>query len=198
MNKTILYGLLLVSVLCIIVNVIKLSRSSNLIQLNINGVWMASESFLRDSQTDMFMLNISDLNDSTTDKNGYIIIKQVDRLLANNDFEVCIKPMDMTSDEIKTSAVDKFQKFSFEIKSESDIAAIPKNLTMYLYSVGKIILFDKDIIFAVLYKDAELSDLDCQNKNYQKDETVKKVQIREDKNETFEISNLENEDNEEL
>jgi len=110
-----------------------------------NGFWVAPQDFLDDAGLQSFVLYVADTG-------SYIIIVRDDGILVNEMVDVHVKGA--WSNWMTTGLARRTYSVHFD---GVDNDFFPSRQTMTLER-GKIVLFDKDTVFAVLYHNAELTD----------------------------------------
>jgi len=143
----------------IIVIIIILIFYSRIIEYKqLTGFWKASNDYCKSANLDLFVLYISP---GYYNRNVYILIKSEDGVIVNDMAELTLKPK--ISSFINPFINQEF-KYDIDIKwlNENDIDGddfpSEQELTLYPY-MNKLILSNDDKIFAILYKDGIMGDI---------------------------------------
>jgi hypothetical protein len=119
------------------------------------GFWRADADFCQEAGLELFIMHISN-SSITGSHNCYIIAKNEDGLIINDDAELCMSGFCIMP------IVSEHRKFNATIQwsdKDVDYDYFPKKQTLHYYPKhGKLIFTHKDTVTAILYKDASISD----------------------------------------
>ncbi len=126
------------------------SGKCNIKQLS--GFWSAPASFLAKSGSESIILYME--QSSKARRHGYLVIQGTQGLVVNDGFMVqtdVLEPKDATG-RIKLT-------FDIEVDDDEREISIPTSLNAEFYpDICKLILYEDDVAYAVLYKDQELTE----------------------------------------
>ena len=125
----------------------------------LTGYWEANDEFLEKNNISKFAMAIGPNENSK--RIVYIIMQDLNGKILINDK----KEMQLTS---KWSSLSPFgvynKKVKYSVKMDTNSSIIPEKLDMiYDITAGFISLYDQDTIYAELYKNNMLSDLDIEH-----------------------------------
>jgi hypothetical protein len=127
------------------------SKTDNLMK-QLSGFWSAPASFLMKSGSESIILYME--QSSKTNRHGYLVIQGAQGLVVNDGFMV-------QTDVLEQKDAAGCIKLSFDIEVDDDEReiSIPTSLNAEFYpDICKLILYDDDTAYAVLYKDQELCE----------------------------------------
>lgn len=130
-------------------------RIRNLETMLLNGFWKGDDDFCSQSETDLFLVKLNTQGIFSSTLNGYILVKNQEGIIMNNPFDLSLSG-GYTFD---TGMTEKTYNVTFDWLGEESYDFFPSKQKMY-YSAetGKIIFYDDNQIYAILYKDNELSN----------------------------------------
>lgn len=142
------FVIVLVLILILIIN-----KDRNLM----NGFWKADNSFCEESELELMIIYFGD-SDLLNKRGGYIMIKNSEGFLINN-------PVEFNMSLLINPFADKIEcDLNIDWLGESEYSFFPNIQKMIYYpKKGKIILKDKRQIYAVLYKDHIMSDVNSED-----------------------------------
>jgi hypothetical protein len=119
------------------------------------GFWKADNSFCEDADLELMILYFGD-DDILNKRGGYIMIKNSEGFLINN-------PVEFNLPLITNPFADKVEcDLQIDWLGESDYPFFPQSQKMIYYpKKGKIILKDKNQIYAILFKDNVMGDAEA-------------------------------------
>lgn len=122
----------------------------------LSGFWKGSPDFCEDSELDILLIYIGDDNNST--KPGYILMKNADGLIINDQVEFCLSggysiTPGMSHEKIYTVDIKWLVSEGYDF--------FPSQQKIYYYPLlGKLVMLDSNgDITALLYKDNVSSDI---------------------------------------
>jgi hypothetical protein len=124
------------------------------------GFWEADKSFLTESGLESLTIYFGKNKGLLGARDGYILIKKDSDVIINEPVVIKISKKYNSTHNYKTCmGCDTYKEFDIQfkdIKSEN----FPEKQSMKIYpTTGKIILYIKDTVYAVLYKNSVLSEL---------------------------------------
>lgn len=155
MTNTYIYGIIIICilVLCILINAIS---KNDIYSDLLTGYWKSDTDFLEKNNISFFSMAIGPCTGSS--RNVYMVMKDANNNTILNEDNIMI---------IKTSIFQShnifFRKKIYDISFDHDIGddVIPSKLNMIFEPVtGFLTMYDEDIVYAEMYKDNELSDLE--------------------------------------
>lgn len=111
-----------------------------------NGFWLANDEFLLESDLEYLLLYLD------SKSSGYMIMKNAEGVLINEPFKLEYTFKSKTYDYV-------LYEVNFKWEDDKDFDYFPnKQLLRYYNKKGKVILYDKKEVTAILYKDYYLAD----------------------------------------
>jgi hypothetical protein len=124
----------------------------------LTGFWEADSSFLSDSGLESLSIYFGEKKRDGS-RSGYVLIKKDCDMLVNDPTKINITEKWKSSCDYKSVNNNAYKNLDIEFKNINN-PNFPSIQSMKFYpTVGKIILYKKDIIYAVLYKNSVLSEL---------------------------------------
>jgi hypothetical protein len=160
MDKNIFYGLVIFIIFVLIYFIYKnIFKHIQIYDKLINGFYESDDSFCSEAGIDMFCLYIDDDVDSDGNRASYILMNSNENLIINEPTIAKIVPK---WEDMWFSDPNLPKLYSIEFKDLSTECAdiFPANQTLRFYpTIGKIVLFDDDIITGVFYKNGIQTEL---------------------------------------
>ena len=157
MKNNYIYGIIVVCIiiLCAVASILTRNEIYNNI---LTGYWKSDTDFLEKNNISLFSIAIGPPVKSS--RHIYILMNDMNNNVIINDNNT----MKLTSKSWDPFSRKKLYNVSFENEIEDDV--MPRALSMIFEPQnGFFTLYDKDIVYAEMYKDNELSDLEIEKNN---------------------------------
>ena len=156
-----------------------------------SGIWTGSVEFLKDEDLDLFILCIHKGDITSNKRTGYILAKNFTGVIINNPIEI-----KFTAGKSINPMLCQCREFDISIDwlGENGYDFFPSEQGLFYYpECGKLVFARDDKVFAVLYKDFAMSDLNeempsLKNDEYNNDEN------EEEENENEKVEEVEDMD----
>lgn len=149
-------------VIILIMLFITITLNSRIVENSLfTGFWKGDTEFCAQSETDVFLVYLGQPSLFSFSIPGYILVKNADGLIMNNPFTLHISG----GYSIKPGTCnDKIYNVEFEWDdSNIDFDFFPSKQEMCYYPLyGKLVLYKEDQVYAILYKDNQLSSINTQ------------------------------------
>jgi len=123
----------------------------------LTGFWHADPSFCEDAGIDSLVFYFGEPNFTGSKLSGYVLMTSEDGILINNPVDFTLSSGYSVAPYVKkekthTLTIDWFESEGYDF--------FPSVQTMTFYpELGKIILYDRDQVYAILYKNNIMSDV---------------------------------------
>jgi hypothetical protein len=157
-----LYILGIVTLVLLFIIVLLILNSRTIENSLFTGFWKGDPDFCEQSETDLFLIYLGEPSLFSSTIPGYILVKNSDGLIMNNPFD-----LSLSGGYSLKPGLSGNKNYDVEFKwtdSQEEFEFFPSTQELCYYpSYGKIVLYKDTQVYAILYKDHQLSSINAQD-----------------------------------